>query len=90
MTSSWTVEGDLPRPAAIALQLSLRSSPLSIESLSAFVSLAYDLVRPFLCLVVAFRLPLGIRGHPNPRDDARAGLSGPQVSGSTTQPYVYR
>lgn len=37
-TSSWTVEGDLPRSDAIALQLSLRPSPLSMESPSAFVS----------------------------------------------------
>lgn len=39
-TSSCTVEGDLPSPLAIALQLSFLSSPLSMESLSAFVSLA--------------------------------------------------
>lgn len=37
-TSSWTVEGDLPRSDAIALQPSLRPSPLSMESPSAFVS----------------------------------------------------
>lgn len=71
------------RPAAlVAAQPPLHGEPVGLREPRVGPS---GPVRPPLRAIPAvLRHPR----HPNPGGDARAGLSGPQASGSATQPYV--
>ena len=83
MTSSWTVEADLPTSSAIFLIDRLRSSPSSMDLLSALARREYVLSRFPLCLLGLF----ANYGHPFPAMSQGGVTAVPISLMSTTQPY---